>query len=100
MKIAFDLDKTYEVNPGMFNHIAARFQVAGHEVGILSGRKVSEGMSLSFTPDFCIFLDLGEHTYAERAKLKAGAMKRNRIDILFDDRADYFTSDVVVLKIA
>lgn len=99
MKIAFDIDKTYEADPERFNRIAARFQVAGHQVGLLTGRNKAEGAIVSFTPDFCIFLDTGDLSYAARATLKAQTMKENGIDIIFDDRADYFPSQVVALHI-
>ena len=75
MRIAIDLDKNYELNKKVFNHIAERFQNAGHEVGILTARAKSEGCQTDFKPDFIYFLDIGELDYITRAGLKAQKMK-------------------------
>lgn len=99
MRIAIDLDKTYEASPHFFDGIASRFKQAGHEVGILTVRHLNEGCHVTFEPDFVIFLDKGELSYAERGKHKALSMKQHQIDILFDDRANYIPSEVIALKI-
>lgn len=99
MKIAFDLDKNYEVNPPLFDYIASRFQLAGHTVGILTARHEDEGHGVTFCPDFIHFLDCGEKEYRERALIKRQKMLDERIDILFDDRQLYFPDDVVVLDV-
>ena len=99
MKIAFDLDKTYFAHPKLFDDIAFKFQSAEHQVGILTGRHEKEGAEVGFQPDFVIFMDCGDLSYIDRAYLKADRMRRERIDILFDDRANLFPREVVVLKI-
>lgn len=99
MKIAFDLDKTYYVNPSLFNHIADKFQSAGHEVGILTSRNESEGAEVEFSPDFVVFLDSGELPYPNRADLKANYMIDHHINIIFDDMADLFPEGIVALRI-
>jgi hypothetical protein len=99
MKIAIDLDKTYEADPHFFDGLASRFHNAGHKVGILSARAESEGAQIHFLADFVIFLDIGEMSYADRGVIKATAMKEHGIDLLFDDRANYIPESVVALKI-
>jgi hypothetical protein len=99
MRIAIDLDKNYEVNPAFFDYVAERFKVAGHSVGVLTARSESEGLPVSFTPDFVWFLDCGDKDYHERALIKRKKMLDDGIDILFDDRQAYFPDDVVVLNV-
>ncbi len=100
MKIAFDYDKTYQGNEAVFNDIATRFQRAGHTVGILTARhQDKESVATTFHPDFIYYLDCGKETYTIRAKRKAETMRQKKIDLLFDDKHNYFPSDVVVLNI-
>lgn len=99
MNVAFDLDKNYELDRTLFNRIAKRFQDAGHHVGILTARAAGEGCDVDFRPDFIIFLDCGDLSYDKRAELKAATMKEKKIDIIFDDRADYFPRSAVALNI-
>lgn len=98
MKVALDLDKTYLADP-VFNHIAERFQKAGHQVGILTSRNEKEGAPVHFTPDFLYFLNCGDLPYAERALLKTEKMRQEGIDIIFDDHAAFFPESVVALHI-
>lgn len=99
MKVAIDYDKTYDANPTLFNHIATRFQTAGHQVGILTARHPDEGCPVSFVPDFIAYLDCGDKSYQERALMKANYMEENQIAVIFDDRANLFPSDKVALHI-
>ena len=99
MKIAIDLDKNYEFRPVVFDHIAKRFQDAGHKVGIITGRHEKEGSRVNFTPDFVIFLDSGDYSYELRARMKSEKMLMEEIDLIFDDRAEYFPKSIVALKI-
>lgn len=99
MKIAIDYDKNYDISPRYFDRIAYRFQKAGHEVGILTARHKDEGCEVDFEPDFIEFLDIGDMSYENRALIKTETMKKLKIDILFDDRADLFPKEVVVLKL-
>jgi hypothetical protein len=99
MRIAFDYDKNYEFYPVLFDYIACRFQSAGHEVGFLTARHKSEGLSVNFKPDFVFFLDIGDDDYRTRANKKSRKMKEEKIDFIFDDRADLFPQEIVSLNI-
>ena len=99
MRIAFDYDKNYEYAPEFFDYLAHRFQAAGHSVGFLTARHESEGLPVNFKPDFVFFLDIGNDDYVTRARKKSEKMGKERIDFIFDDRAELFPKEIVSLNI-
>ena len=106
MKISFDIDGTYTEYPRIFDSLAFMLQMAGHEVGILSGRKDNEAdedhetVDFGFEPDFEYYLDTDpDDDPASRSMEKSTKIQEEDIDMHYDDEAEYFPNYVTILKI-
>lgn len=101
MKISFDLDGTYIGNETLFDLMTVRIKRSGGKVGILTGRPLTERITPGFIPDFELYLGTKYKNLKlpEICSKKAEAMKKEGIDLAFDDDANYFPDTQLALKI-
>ncbi len=101
MKISIDIDDTYTKDPECFERLIVLLKNAGHRVGALTGRTPDTIPGDNW--DFKIGgydLEKWPHgTDEERSIGKGHLMRDNQINIHFDNQADWFDDDLIVVKI-
>ena len=100
MKIAFDFNGVLDIYPNIFFPLIHLLRISGHQVILCTGN-ASKAFPQEFKDqfDFCIFCDGPEEekrltgrvakNHVEKMKYwKAAALKKHKVDLLFDDFAD------------
>src|SRR3954462_15039074 len=101
MRISFDIDDTYTKDPVAFQRLRALLKLAGHEVGVLSGRtpETVPGGPWDFAYGGTEINDYPPVSQDwERSRGKSALMRKYKIDLHFDN-ADGFDKDLCVIKI-